>query len=161
VESERVNIWLQIAGMIGIIASLIFVGLQLKQSQDIAIAGQYAERASESTENWRFVAEHPVLLSNIGREHREHLKGTNYYDDEYTDQQIGVLYAHARNVIASWDNNYYQYVSGFMTEEAWSMYANRVRRGCSQNGTMGAVVRNHPELLRRSFVEICLQAAKE
>ena len=151
----------ELFGIIVIVASLVFVGLQMKQSQEIAIAGQYAERASESTENWRFVAEHPVLLSNYGRVHREHLKGTSYYDDEYTDQQVGVLYAHARNVIASWDNNHYQYISGFMTEEAWSMYANRIRRACDSNMTMQAVVRNHSELLRHSFVRFCLHGAED
>jgi hypothetical protein len=151
----------ELIGIVAIVASLVFVGLQLKQSQDIAIAGQYAERASESTETWTFVAEHPVLLSNFGRLHREHLKGTNYFDDEYTDEEVGVLYAHARHVIASWDNNHYQNVSGFMTEEAWSMYANRIRRACDSNMTMQAVVRNHPELMRRSFVEFCLQRDQE
>lgn len=35
----------EILGVIGIIASLIFVGLQLIQSQEIAIAGQYQARA--------------------------------------------------------------------------------------------------------------------
>jgi len=38
--------WKDIAELIGItaiVASLIFVGLQLKQSQEIAMAAQYAE----------------------------------------------------------------------------------------------------------------------
>ncbi len=42
--SERFNYWLQILGMVGIIGSLVFVGLQLKQSQEIAIANQYQAR---------------------------------------------------------------------------------------------------------------------
>ena len=42
--TEKINDWLQIVGMVGIIGSLIFVGLQLKQSQDIAVAGQNQER---------------------------------------------------------------------------------------------------------------------
>ena len=40
-NSERVNDWLQLVGMAAVVASLLFVGLQLKQSQEIAIAAQY------------------------------------------------------------------------------------------------------------------------
>ena len=35
-DSKKVNDWLQISGMFGIIASLIFVGLQVKQADEIA-----------------------------------------------------------------------------------------------------------------------------
>jgi hypothetical protein len=36
-ESVKLDDWMQIPGMFAIVASLIFVGLQMKQSQDIAI----------------------------------------------------------------------------------------------------------------------------
>lgn len=36
--------WLQIVGIFAVVASLVFVGLQLKQTQEIAIAGQYQQR---------------------------------------------------------------------------------------------------------------------
>ena len=35
-DTHKINDWLQIVGMFGVIASLIFVGLQMKQAQDIA-----------------------------------------------------------------------------------------------------------------------------
>ena len=35
-DSEKINSWLQILGMLGIVASLIFVGLQIKQTDAIA-----------------------------------------------------------------------------------------------------------------------------
>ena len=41
------NSWKDVAelvGIIAIVASLIFVGLELRQSQQIAIAGQYQDR---------------------------------------------------------------------------------------------------------------------
>jgi len=44
----RFSEWKEIAELVGlaaIIASLVFVGLQLKQSQDIALATQYKSRA--------------------------------------------------------------------------------------------------------------------
>jgi hypothetical protein len=42
--SQKFNDSVQILGMVGIIGSLVFVGLQLKQSQEIAIASQYQAR---------------------------------------------------------------------------------------------------------------------
>ena len=40
----------QIVGVIGLIASLIFVGLELRQSQQIALAEQHVERTKVFTE---------------------------------------------------------------------------------------------------------------
>jgi len=40
----------EIFGIASIVGSLIFVGLQLNQSQEIAIASQYQERASTAVE---------------------------------------------------------------------------------------------------------------
>ena len=40
----------EIVGHVAIVASLIFVGLQLMQSQDIAIATQYQERAAAAVD---------------------------------------------------------------------------------------------------------------
>ena len=40
----------ELIGIAAIVASLIFVGLQMKQSQDIAIAAQYQSRADTAVE---------------------------------------------------------------------------------------------------------------
>jgi hypothetical protein len=47
-NSEKVNDWLQIVGMIGIMASLIFVGLQVRQTQSIG-EGESAAYFLEAT----------------------------------------------------------------------------------------------------------------
>ena len=44
-KREVVQDLVQFLGMIGIIGSLIFVGLQMQQTQQIAIAGQVQARA--------------------------------------------------------------------------------------------------------------------
>ena len=158
-ELERTNVWLQLSGMIGLIASLTFVGLQLKQSQDIAIAAQYGDRSAEATQYWRFVAEFPELLEDVGKRHREHVAAANNYNDELSDEQIGLRYVQTRSYIESWDNNYFQYISGFMAEESWAVYESRLRRGCSSGGIVRAILVNHPEAFRQSFVNHCLQDA--
>jgi len=37
-KSTRIEDWLQIAGLFGVIGSLIFVGLQMRQDREIALA---------------------------------------------------------------------------------------------------------------------------
>ena len=43
-DSAKLNDWLQVIGLFGVIASLIFVGLQMKQDREIALAGTYQDR---------------------------------------------------------------------------------------------------------------------
>lgn len=155
-ELERTNVWLQMSGMIGIIASLTFVGLQLKQSQEIAIAAQYFDRSAEATQYWRFIAEHPDLLDDVGSRHREHVAAADNYLEELSDEQIGLRYVQVRSYIESWDNNYFQFISGFMTEESWAVYENRMRRGCKSGGIVRTILVNHPDAFRQSFVNHCL-----
>ena len=45
-DSSKLNDWMQVVGIFAVVISLLFVGYQLKQSQDIAIAGQNQERQS-------------------------------------------------------------------------------------------------------------------
>ena len=49
-DSAKLNDWMQVVGIFAVVASLIFVGLQMKQAQDIAVAAQYQERTASSIE---------------------------------------------------------------------------------------------------------------
>jgi len=49
-ESAKINDWMQVLGIFAVVASLIFVGLQMKQSQDIASAERTMIRAATSVE---------------------------------------------------------------------------------------------------------------
>jgi len=40
-DQRKIGDWLQIVGMFGVIASLLFVGLQMKQSHEIAKSATY------------------------------------------------------------------------------------------------------------------------
>ena len=40
-DSSRLNAWFQVAASVGVILSLIFVGLEIQQSREIAIADIY------------------------------------------------------------------------------------------------------------------------
>ena len=42
-DTQKLNDWMQLIGIFSVVVSLVFVGYQLKQSQDIAVAGQNQE----------------------------------------------------------------------------------------------------------------------
>ena len=45
-NSSKLNDWLQVAASIGVVLSLIFVGLEIQQSRKIAIADIFQQRAA-------------------------------------------------------------------------------------------------------------------
>ena len=54
---NKINLdtWIQLLGMLGVIASLIFVGLEMRQSQRIALVSQMQERSyTASSEAYAF-----------------------------------------------------------------------------------------------------------
>ena len=105
-NSARLNDFVQIIGIFALVASLIFVGLQLKQTQDIALASQYQAR-SEAAMN--------LFLSGLE---------ANYVPVPPLRSQV-TQEVPARDVVTtlwlwqSWDNLYYQYQAGFLEESSW------------------------------------------
>ena len=43
----KINDWMQVVGIFAVVASLIFVGLQMKQAHEIALASQFQARSAE------------------------------------------------------------------------------------------------------------------
>jgi len=108
--TEKVNDWLQIVGMAGIIGSLIFVGLQLKQSQDIAVSSQYQARLDS------IIAVKGNLLQSDSLAHAirkvENGESLGQFDILVLDLAVGQIFD-------LWETNHFQYVNGFVSEEHW------------------------------------------
>ena len=45
-NTSKLNDWMQVVGIFALVASLIFVGLQMKQTQEIALSDAYQSRAA-------------------------------------------------------------------------------------------------------------------
>ncbi len=56
-DSAKLNDWMQVVGIFAVVASLIFVGLQMIQDRKIALAGQYQERSAMAVEYWNGLAQ--------------------------------------------------------------------------------------------------------
>jgi hypothetical protein len=110
---KKVNFdaWVQLIGMISIVASLFFVGMQMRQSQQIALAGQQQARAAANIAVLSFLTESGIDQQLVFWE-----ENFNY---ELSKKEIAF-----RNQLHSiwflYENDYYQYRQGLMDESTWS-----------------------------------------
>ena len=105
------NVLMQILGMSGVIGSLIFVGLELQQSQRIALADQQQAR----TEIGISIV---TNLNTIGVD-MQSVYFENSLNYDLTVQEVGL-----RNMAqATWfmyENDFYQYSQGLMDAYTWA-----------------------------------------
>ena len=105
------NIMLQFIGLIGVFSGLIFVGLELRQAHQIALAEQMNNRLNVlmSLTN-AYIESNLDFYSAMVNQHEN--------DALFSDAEKG-----ARNMLnAQWalhENDYFQYNAGLMTEELW------------------------------------------
>jgi hypothetical protein len=111
-KTEKLQDWLQIGGIFGVIGSLTFVGLQMKQTQEIALSNTYQARANASMVLRLAPTESPEFLSAT-------TKLINGEIEDLTPDQITYLQFWFYGNLAYLENNHFQYVSGFLSEEQW------------------------------------------
>ena len=151
-SSMRTTNWKDVAELMGItaiVASLIFVGLQLKQSQEIAIATQYHQRAALAVENFNAQLESGDLRV-WGRISGLDITPDRSVEDAGRIHLMGVTY------LTMADNHFYQYQSGFMDEESWQTQRALLKRvlGTAISPPRGVLDQNIIGF-RPSFIELC------
>ena len=160
-QSEKLNDWLQILGMAGIIASLVFVGIQLKQSQEIAIAGQNQERQSVAVDYYAALIQIDEVVDVYGASHREHLDKDIGAENSRSDRFVGLSYIRSRIRLSIYDNNHFQFEAGFMTKESWQPYLNLTKNVCSEGRDEAKIMLNHGDQFRQGFRELCMKSIDE
>jgi hypothetical protein len=152
--------WLQIIGHAGVIASLLFVGYQLKQDREIAVAATYQERTSSTTEVLTAIAANSAALSGL-------IKVTTPFDPEspsqYLMSNLGVdteldvtpieIYANVFTTLSVWqlyDNSHYQYSRGFLPEDHWLKIRDDIKRQMMGNPFFRVTYENQMAATQRS-----------
>ena len=144
----------ELVGITAIIGSLVFVGLQLKQSQDIAIAAQYHDRAALAVENFHGMAE-----LGVTRGVRQQCPIQPTEDQTAEDILTECLFGLAYLTMA--DNHLYQYESGFMDESAWQAQRRLLQRLLNNSESYKALYQNTRYMRRESFLELADQLITE
>ncbi len=105
-----INALIQLLGMIGVIGSLIFVGLEMRQSQRIALVNQMQQRSYSASATINSSTE-----ANL--DWYSHQFKVEYADEFSTEDKA------VRNILnVNWfiyEADYFQYTQGLMTEEVW------------------------------------------
>ncbi len=161
--------WKDIAELIGIaaiVASLIFVGLQMQQSQEIAVGAQYQERANAAIENYMSQIQSDQALRNRGQRLIHEASSGSYpvliknLIKTEGPESVAVTYLLYRSKMAMMDNCYFQYESGFMSEDAWLAMRRRLQNLLSDD-VFAAMYRSESWQFRSSFQEESFQLLAE
>jgi len=104
------NFVVQTFGMLGVIGSLIFVGLELQQAQRVAIAGQQQARSALVVDIISNLTVTGIDFQSVYLEEK--------LDYEFSRNEVGL-----RNVIHTvwglYENDFYQHEQGLMDESTW------------------------------------------
>ena len=109
---------IQFLGMIGIIGSLIFVGLQMQQTQRIAIGGQVQARAEMFVN--RIMA---GLEGNLDANKLFYYRDFNY--DELDEEEKFIAREMHQWIGIMVENNFFQYQMGLFDSDYWEQHRNQ------------------------------------
>jgi hypothetical protein len=120
VDTSKINEWLQVVGMFGVIASLIFIGLQMKQTQQIALSSIYQARSAATVESLVAAINTPEFLSASAKIYANK-------SDELTMQEAVAWEYFLGAEMTMFENNHQQYEMGFLSEEHWQRNATELK----------------------------------
>jgi hypothetical protein len=143
----------ELIGITAIVASLIFVGLQMKQQQEIAIAAQYQERYATIMEFWTAREQSDIERPRLGGAVMDRWGLPSGIDPNMTPDRFGSRYLWTRMTLSIWDNLHFQYESGFLTDEAWAAYRSQFIRNV-ENPVFHYVIDNNKSGYRQSFLDL-------
>lgn len=135
-ESTKLNDWLQVIGLFGVIATLVFVGIQLRQDHSIALANTYQARTASLVESFHARAANSNALSaelrflGINPSDPVSRRSINIPESAGTmtelEYRAGIFVALATWL--QWNNLHYQYELGFMPEDSWLRLRATIKR---------------------------------
>jgi len=145
VDSAKLNDWLQVFGIFALVASLIFVGMQMKLDREIALSAIYQARSDASMIIRMAPLESEALLSATAKR----VFGSG---EELTpEEEIAFRSLLGGNMIYL-ENVHFQYMNGFISEEHWQTNREEIKALMRMApGRRKAYIDNGCPFLRESF----------
>jgi hypothetical protein len=109
-----------VVGLFGVIGSLIFVGLQMKQDQEIARSAAYQARSQQITALQAEMASEPGFRSG-------YMKSQSGRSGELTPDERTTLNLFSGALLNFYENVHYQYTHGFLDDEHWGKSRNAMK----------------------------------
>ena len=108
-QSSKLNDWLQLAASVGVILSLIFVGLEIQQSRQIAIADVFQQKSALAVQ---------VQQGSLSAEHLSSTFQKLSRGERLTSEEVELLGFAQNPWFQYWENNHFQYEIGLLPESA-------------------------------------------
>ena len=161
-RSDKIQALIQGIGLLAVVVSLIFVGLQLRQSQAIAIAAQYQARMDAASSHYAAILQSEPGLRVIGRDLKADILADSVTPPEIKawvesqpDEELAFRAVGAIIFLKSHDNVFFQYQEGFLSTEAWEALRAQLKAGLDDPNTwVRGVYEEHPEVWRESYREL-------
>ena len=135
-DSAKLNDWMQVVGIFALVASLIFIGLQIRQTYEIALAATYQARVATSVE---------MIASSAANERAL---------AAWAGRQMALA------LFFIYDNIHFQYESGFMKADGWA--AARIDiKGAMRVLFLRRYMNSRLEHMRPSFRAVIIEIDKE
>ena len=153
-DSTKLSNWLQVTGTIAVVASLLFVGLQLQQAHEIAVSNAYQTRTRIVAGNY---ASSAANQPGLAAWYKSELDGL----DALTPAEVWAGRQMTNAIIRIWDNTHYQIEAGFVPVDALPGLRAEVKAGMRN-----PFIRRHLDarlhrLLRPTFRDFVIELGKE
>ena len=146
-DSTKLNEWLQVVGLFGVIASLLFVGLQMKQDREIALSTATQARTETTIQNILGIASNPILATALDK---IELGESNLL----TASERRAFTLSARATLYNLENSHYQYTAGFIAEEKWTASRESLKDILRRSYGARAAYEANPASWRESFQNV-------
>jgi hypothetical protein len=143
-DKSKLNDWLQLAASIGVILSLIFVGLEIQQSREIAIADIYQQKTAILIDQLAF---------GMPAEAVHEARRKSRLGEDLSSEDEFAIYLSLAARIAYWENNHFQYQMGLMPAEQWQASRNAIARRAKGDPNFLVAWAQERPVVRQSFAD--------
>ena len=112
---------MQIIGIFAVVVSLIFVGMQMRQTQDIAIATLYQMRSDSARELGAMLIYNPDIMALYRTAYE---KGIENLDPDDRQQLVFT----SETMLGHFENWHHLYQLGFLSKEQWEADLRQIRQ---------------------------------
>ena len=145
IDSTKLSDWLQVVGLFGVIASLIFVGMQMKQDREVAILAAYQARTdltAGSIVAW--------MDNDDFRAAARKARAPGAGPDTLAPEELQLVVMQAAAQMYMTENVFFQYESGYLPDDHWQK-SRAVFKDSLSRWPLRQVYENDPDDWRPSF----------
>ena len=146
-DSAKLNDWLQVIGLFGVIGSLVFVGLQMRQDREIALSMAMQARTDSTIQNLLGLASNSNLASALDKIERGERAQLSLSEKR-------AMSLSAKASLYNLDNTHWQYVNDFISDEKWAASRAALKLVLSQQFGARDAYEENPAEWRASFREV-------